>query len=181
VIGNIFDYGVKGHTVEEDFLDFFRKEFASGLYIDDTDRILPLCIRVVYCTDNCGEIIFDRLLLEFLKKRGAYITLIVRDEPILNDATMSDVHAFGLDRVADQVYTTGAGAEIGIRFDLLPDKVRTAFDECSLIISKGMANYESLREEAGLPPVAFLLAAKCDPIAGELGVIRGAKLALLRE
>ena len=35
VIGNIFDYGVKGHTIEDDFLTFFRQEFTRGLYIDD--------------------------------------------------------------------------------------------------------------------------------------------------
>ncbi|MFH0967352.1 MAG: ARMT1-like domain-containing protein, partial [Methanobacteriota archaeon] len=67
VIGNIFDYGVKGHTIEDDFLSFFKKEFSRGLYIDDTPRILPLCKRVVYLTDNCGEIIFDRYLLTYLK------------------------------------------------------------------------------------------------------------------
>ncbi|MDD1729742.1 MAG: protein-glutamate O-methyltransferase family protein, partial [Methanospirillum sp.] len=55
VIGNIFDYGVKGHTIQEDFLSFFRQEFASGLFVDDTKKILPLSQRVLYLTDNCGE------------------------------------------------------------------------------------------------------------------------------
>jgi len=181
VIGNIFDYGVKGLDIDADFLRFFRKEFASGLYRDDTGKILPLCRRVVYFTDNCGEIIFDQLLLAYLKQEGAQITLVVRDAPILNDATMNEVRELGLDTLADEVWTTGSGAELGIRFDLLPDPVRRAVDECTLIISKGMANYESLREENSLPPVAYLLAAKCEPIAEELGVPRGAKLALLRE
>ncbi|PKL60210.1 MAG: hypothetical protein CVV33_03845 [Methanomicrobiales archaeon HGW-Methanomicrobiales-4] len=181
VIGNIFDYGVKGHTIEDDFLNFFRQEFTRGLYIDDTPRILPLCRRVVYLTDNCGEIVFDKFLLTYLKEQGAYITLVVRDAPILNDATLSDACALGLDHLVDQIHTTAAGAEIGIRFDLLSSEIREALDTCTIIISKGMANYESLREENGLPRIAYLLAAKCDPIAEELGVPRGAKLALLRE
>jgi len=180
VIGNIFDYGVKGHTINEDFVPFFRDEFASGLVIDDTDRILPLTGRVVYLTDNCGELIFDRLLIEYLKKHGSYITVVVRDAPILNDATMTEAKDIGLDMIADHVYTNGAGAEIGIRFDLLPAHVQKELDTCTLIISKGMANYESLREETGLPPTAYLLAAKCEPIAEELGVPRGSKLAILR-
>ncbi len=180
VIGNIFDYGVKGHTIQDDFLSFFRKEFSAGLFIDDTKKILPLCQRVVYLSDNCGEIIFDNYFIRFLKSQGAHVTLIVREAPILNDATMTDVRALSLDTVVDELYTGGAGAEIGIRFDLLDDQVRNAIDSCSIIISKGMANYESLREEEGLPPIAYLLAAKCDPIAEELGVPRGAKLALLR-
>jgi uncharacterized protein with ATP-grasp and redox domains len=181
VIGNIFDYGVKGHTIQDDFLVFFRQEFARGLYIDDTSKIFPLCRRIVYLTDNCGEIVFDNYLLSYLKEQGAYITLVVRDAPILNDATLIETHALGLDQNVDQIYTTSAGAEIGIRFDLLSEEINAALDTCTLVISKGMANYESLREENGLPPVAYLLAAKCEPIAEELGVPRGAKLALLRE
>ena len=180
VIGNIFDYGVKGHIIEKDFVSFFRTEFASGLLIDDTDKILPLIRRVVYLTDNCGEIIFDALLIKYLKERGSFVTVIVRDAPILNDATMTDALALGIDTIADQIYTNNAGAEIGIRFDLLSDQVRDTIDSCTLIISKGMANYESLREEVGLPPIAYLLAAKCEPIAEELGIPRGAKLAKLR-
>nr|WP_319538428.1 ARMT1-like domain-containing protein [uncultured Methanospirillum sp.] len=180
VIGNIFDYGVRGHTISEDFVAFFRDEFASGLVIDDTDRILPLAGRVVYLTDNCGELVFDRLLIEYLKKQGSYVTVVVRDAPILNDATMTEAKDIGLGVIADHVYTNGAGAEIGIRFDLLPAHVQKELDTCTLIISKGMANYESLREETGLPPTAYLLAAKCEPIAEELGVHRGAKLAMLR-
>lgn len=180
VIGNIFDYGVKGHTIQDDFVSFFRQEFSSGLLVDDTAKILPLIQRVVYLTDNCGELVFDRLLIKYLKGQGAFVTVIVRDAPILNDATMTDALALGLDKIADRIYTNGAGAEIGIRFDLLPDKVQEAFDTCTLIISKGMANYESLREEVCLPPVAYLLAAKCEPIAEELGVPRGAKIVKLR-
>ncbi|HWQ65129.1 MAG TPA: ARMT1-like domain-containing protein [Methanospirillum sp.] len=180
VIGNIFDYGVKGHTISDDFTTFFNKEFASGLYIDDTDKILPMIRRVVYLTDNCGELVFDRLLIEFLKNQGSYVTVVVRDAPILNDATMADAMEMGLDTIADHIYTNGAGAEIGIRFDLLPSHVQNELDSCTLVISKGMANYESLREETGLPPIAYLLAAKCEPIAEELGVPRGAKLAALR-
>jgi hypothetical protein len=180
VIGNIFDYGVKGHTIHDDFLSFFLEEFRSGLYRDDTDRILPLCRRVLYFTDNCGEIIFDRVLIEYLKRQGSFVTLVVRDAPILNDATISDACALGLDTIADEIFTTNAGAEIGIRFDLLNNEVQNALDACTIIISKGMANYESLREEEGLPPIAYLLAAKCLPIAEELSVPRGSKLALLK-
>ena len=81
VIGNTFDYGVKGHTVTTNFSTFFRQEFAKGLVIDDTERILPLTGRVVYLSDNCGEIVFDRLLIQFLKSRGSHVTLAVKARP----------------------------------------------------------------------------------------------------
>jgi len=182
VIANIFDYGVKGHDVASDFLSFFNTEIEKDLYIDDTDRILPLCSRVVYLSDNCGEIVFDKLLIGFLKSQGCHVTLAVKENPILNDATMEDALALGLDRIVDLLTTTGGGAdaEIGICMDLIPDDLRLALDNCTIIIAKGMANFESLSEMENLPPVAYLLAAKCRPVADELGVPVGVKVAKLR-
>ena len=180
VIGNMFDYGVKDHDIGDDFTSFFNEEFVSGLFVDNTNEILPLCHDMVYFTDNCGEIVFDAHLITWLKTHGSRVTLVVRDKPVLNDATLDEVYALNLDKKVDSLYTTGAGVELGIRFDLLPGEVMDAIDRCSLIISKGMANYESLREEEGLPPVAYLLAAKCDVIAEELGVPKRSKIALLR-
>jgi damage-control phosphatase, subfamily I len=181
IIGNTYDYGVKSHTVQEDFLAFFRSAFAEGLIIDDTDRIRQKIARVVYFTDNCGEIVFDRLLLGYLHQHGSRITLVVRDAPILNDATMTEALALHLDRFVDTIATTGCGCELGVRPECLPPEVSSAIASCTLIISKGMANYESFSEFSGLPPVAYLMAVKCDPIADAVGVPRGSRVAMLRE
>ena len=43
-----------------------------------------------------------------------------------------------------------------------------------------MANYESLSEYKNLPPVAYLMCVKCEMIAKDTGISRGAKIALLR-
>jgi damage-control phosphatase, subfamily I len=180
VIANIFDYGVKGHSVAEDFLSFFNSEFERGLTHDDTEAILPLCSRVVYLSDNCGEIVFDRLLIRFLKNRGSHVTLAVKDAPILNDAILDDARSLGIDQIVDLLTTTGGGAEIGICMENIPDDLRDALDRCTIIISKGMANFESLSEMHGLPPVAYLMAAKCQPVADEAGVPVGSKIAMLR-
>lgn len=182
VIANIFDYAVKGHTVTDDFYSFFTSEIRKQLYIDDTDRILPLCRRVVYLADNCGEIVFDKLLIRYLKSQGAFITLAVKETPILNDATLEDARTLGLDRLADHLTTSGGGerAEIGFNRDLIPDDLREDIENCTVIIAKGMANFESISEMDNLPPVAYLLAAKCGPVADELGVPMGVKVAKLR-
>ena len=180
VIGNTFDYGVKGHTVEQNFSVFFRREFARGLTIDDTDKIAPLCSRVVFLSDNCGEIVLDRLLIEYLKAQGSHITLALKEAPILNDATLSDAQELGLDTLVDRITTTGGGAEIGICRENIPDDLQEAIEKCTIIIAKGMANYESLSEMDNLPPVAYLMAAKCKPVAEEVGVPVGSKIALLR-
>ena len=179
VIGNTFDYGVKGHTVEEDFSRFFHEEFERGLTINDTDAILPLCKKVVYLSDNCGEIVFDRLLIKFLKAQGAQVTLAVKDAPILNDATLQDAWDLNLDFIVDGLTTTGGGAEIGICRENIPGDLREAMKQCTIVIAKGMANYESLSEMENLPPVAYLLAAKCKPVADDIGVPAGSKVALL--
>jgi len=180
VIGNTFDYAVKDHEVTTDFAEFFQQEFKKGLDCDDTGRILGLCRRVVYLTDNCGEIVFDRLLVGFLREQGSHVTVAVRDAPILNDATMEDALALGFDRVADLLTTTGGGAEIGLDLAKMPADLADAIAGCTLIIAKGMANYESLSEYDGLPPVAYLMCIKCGMIAEETGLPRGSKIALLR-
>jgi uncharacterized protein with ATP-grasp and redox domains len=180
VIGNTFDYGVKGHTVEKNFSVFFRREYAKGLTIDDTEKIAPLCSRVVYLSDNCGEIILDHLLIEYLKEQGSHVTLALKEAPILNDATLKDALDLGFDTLVDRITTTGGGAEIGICRENIPEDLRTALEKCTIIIAKGMANYESLSEMDNLPPVAYLMAAKCKPVADEVGVPLGSKIALLQ-
>ncbi len=181
IIGNTFDYGVLDHHVTTDFLASFREEFSEGLAIDDTDRILDRAERVVYFTDNCGEIVFDRLLAGFLHARGSEITLAVRDAPILNDATMEDALALGFDKVVDRLVTTGAGCEIGVRPDLMGPELAAAWEDCTLVIAKGMANFESLFELTGLPPVANQMAVKCGPVAEAAGAPKGSRIAMLRE
>ncbi|HOX34319.1 MAG TPA: ARMT1-like domain-containing protein [Methanoregulaceae archaeon] len=181
VIANTFDYGVDEHTVTGDFSSFFDAEFPRGFAADDTDRILALCKNVVYLTDNCGEIVFDRLVVEFLKDQGSRITLAVRDAPILNDATLADARALGFDHIVDNLTTTGGGAEIGLDLYKMPADLADALGNCSIIISKGMANYESLSMYRDLPPVAYLMAVKCRPVADDVGFPVGSRIALLRE
>jgi hypothetical protein len=181
VIGNTFDYAVKDHDVTTDFSRFFTHEFNKGLDVDDTGRILSLCSRVVYLTDNCGEIVFDRLLVGFLKEQGSHVTVAVRDAPILNDATLDDALSLGFYRIADCLTTTGGGAEIGLDMEKMPADLAKAIDECTIIIAKGMANYESLSEYENLPPVAYLMCVKCGMIAEDTGIARGSKIAMLRE
>jgi len=180
VIGNTFDYGVKGHTVTDNFARFFSTEFECGLAIDDTEQILPLCSRVVYLSDNCGEIVLDRLLIQYLKSKGAHVTLAVKEIPLLNDATLDDARMLGLDRIVDLLTTNGSRGEIGICLDDIPEDLTHAIDRCTIIIAKGMANFESLMEYERLPPVAYLMAAKCKPVADEVGVPVGSKVALIR-
>ena len=182
VIGNTLDYGSEAHTVTDNFVEFFRREFAAGLTVDDTDAMETLTSRVVYIADNCGEIVFDALLAGHLRKSGSHVTFAVRGAPILNDATIEDAVALGLDRRADVLTTTTDGiAELGLNRDIAPPALTDALDRATLIIAKGMANYESLSDEHDLPPVAYLMSVKCSPIGADIGIPVGSRVALLRE
>ena len=43
--------------------------------------------NILYELDNCGEVIFDLLLVELLLKKGHSITLCAKRDPLLNDIT----------------------------------------------------------------------------------------------
>ena len=180
VIGNYFDYGVMGLEVPIDVFDeTFNEHFKRGLDIDDTDRMLDKLSNVVYLADNCGEILIDTLVFETIKKMGGNITLVVRGAPILNDVTMDEIEEFGIAEKVDRVLTTGSNA-IGIRFEEAPQELKNALDNASLIISKGMANYETLSEE-NYRPIAYLLKVKCDPVGEDIGAPLGCSVARLFE
>ncbi len=180
IVGNNFDFGLQEHQVEVgDFEALFEEEMERGLQVDDTDDILRLARggRVAYLTDNCGEIYFDEVVLEMLKGAGAHVTLVVRGGNIVTDATMEDVVRMGLDRKVDRVLTTGSNA-IGVCLKELPPDTTEAMGKADVIVSKGMANYESLSDE-GFRPIAYLLRAKCGPVARSLGVEKGWNVARL--
>ena len=168
VLGNAMDYGVTGHDVAEDFTCFFREVFAHGLAIDDSDQFLPLAKRVVFFTDNCGEVIFDMLFLRQLKKAGAKVTVVVKDRPMLNDVTMKEAEEVGLAEVADALYTGGGGALLGTHPPAFPPEVAAAVEDATLLIAKGLANYESMTEYVFTKPVAYLMMIKCDAVGRDL-------------
>ena len=180
IIANTFDYGVMGHRVaEEDFMMYFEKQYEKGLAIDDIDEIRELCKgKVVYLTDNAGEIVIDTLFMKEIKKICQEIVVVVRGKPIISDATMEDAKLAGVDKIVDKVLTNGMGA-IGIIEEELPVETLEKIENADIIIAKGMANYESL-SNSRFKPIAFLLTAKCEPVARDIGVNKGDMVAMLR-
>ncbi len=180
IIGNSFDYGVLGHEVNDsNFREYFEREFRRGLAIDDVDEIRHLCRgNVVYLADNAGEVVLDRLLVEEVKRLGGRVSFVVRGKPVLSDATIEDARFAGIHEVADEVLTNGLGA-IGIIEEELPEVTKERMENADIIISKGMANYECL-SESSFDSVAFLLKAKCEPVARDVGVRVGDMVAMLK-
>jgi len=164
VIGNAMDYGVTGHTVAENFTEYFKNVFRNGLTIDDSADFLPLAKNVVFFTDNCGEVIFDMYFIKMLKDEGAKVTVVVKDGPMLNDVTVKEAKEINLDSVADAVYCGGGGQLLGTHPPYFPEEVKKAVENATLIIAKGLANYESITEYTFNKPIAFLMMIKCDAV-----------------
>jgi uncharacterized protein with ATP-grasp and redox domains len=176
IIGNIMDFGIDGSSAHPQMLqDVFDRLYEEGLGHDDYE-ILKKHIRqakhLVLFTDNCGEIVFDKILCRELKtfNQGLHVTAVVKGEPILSDATLQDAEEIRLHEVVDELLTTGCYA-VGVDFTRLPSKVKKALDQADLIIAKGMANYESF-SETSYRPIAYLLRTKCNAIARSMHLPR---------
>jgi len=172
IVGNVLDFGI---GVGFDNPARLKKEFKNlldeGLGWDDTARIKALLKKaesVVYLADNCGEIVLDRLALKELKRFDIDLTLVVKEEPILADATKKDISRLGMERIVDRI-VEAPGFAVGIDLDSLNGKFGKMMKNADLIIAKGMANFESL-SETDLAPVAYLLRTKCSPVANALGL-----------
>lgn len=176
IIGNSFDFGVLGFDADREIAEeTMLKQFGRGLDVDDTDIMKSKMENIVYLADNCGEIIFDTLLFKEIKKLGGTITLVVRGAPILNDVTMKEVEELGIDRMVDRVLTTGSNA-IGVCLQEAPPELVDALHGASLIISKGMANYETM-SEYDFRPIAYLLKTKCESVAEAMGLKKNMNVA----
>jgi len=133
---------------------------------------------VFYVADNAGEIGFDSLVISLLKEMGIAVTLAVKGGPFFDDATMEEVHCFGLERLADKVIRVERGF-----FD--PDEsvgeAAALYSESDLVISKGTGNFEVLMGNTRGKKALFLLKAKCPPVARETNTPQGEFVARLEE
>lgn len=169
IIGNILDFGIEGGSGSpEDLFKVFDSYLSEGLGYDDYEKlrfILFNAEKVVLVTDNCGEIVFDKVLCRELKrfKPELFLTIVVRGAPVLSDATIEDVERFDFREVVDEVQTTG-GFAVGFDINGVPEEVEKTFEEADVIVCKGMANYEVF-SETGYKPVAYLLRTKCTAIS----------------
>lgn len=177
VIGNIMDFG-SGIAIDrpEEFRAQFQSLREQGIGFDDTE-----CLRealeggarnVLYLFDNCGEALFDTILIGQLRKLGARVVGVARGEPILNDVTLEDAERVGLDEKLDRLISTGQFA-VGVDLDTAGDDLKEELAKADLIVSKGMANYEALSDADLNVPVVYILRSKCKPVADSLGVPLG--------
>ena len=160
--GNIIDAAIfRDITIDEGIEDELEKPFAV-CDIDGFRERMAHAKTLLIVADNAGETVFDRLLMERLS--GLIITYAVRDQPNINDATIEDARASGIEGCA-RILSTGCDAP-GILFGECSDEFLRIYREADLVISKGQANYETL--SGADREIFFLLKAKCQLIASHL-------------
>ncbi|OYT33217.1 hypothetical protein B6U96_16760 [Archaeoglobales archaeon ex4484_92] len=156
------------------------KKILEDLYVDNSEelfKILKHARVLLYLTDNCGEIYFDKLFLKKIKESFPDLEIYIagKEQPLINDATVNELRAAGLQEVGE-IISTGFGV-VGVPLDRISGRFKEIFDSADVIIAKGQANFETLNESNDRR-IFYLLKAKCMPIARELRVPQGAMLCI---
>jgi uncharacterized protein with ATP-grasp and redox domains len=167
IVGNTIEFDIPGHKVTFANLRKSFNDAAKDLTVDDTDEVydfLKTARSVLYLTDNAGEIVFDTLLVEQLRNMGLTVIVGVKAAPVINDATLEDVEASGMGRVADKIITTGTDA-VGFAPEQVSKEFLEAVNSVDFVLAKGMGYAETLTEHRFKKPYALLLRTKCIPVA----------------
>lgn len=165
IAGNVIDFGIyETVDVDRSIEESFQLPLDRGPYRLFAERAAA-SQRILYLCDNAGEVVFDRVLLEVLRGMGKDIIAVVKGAPVINDATMDDARAAGLDECAAVIDNGSDG--IGTLLEACSPRFRDAYRSADLIISKGQANFETLAGERD-ERIFFLFKVKCPVVAGSL-------------
>ncbi len=165
IAGNVMDLAVKSGLSESEVQVSITQSLHEPLVgnIAEFAAAVAEAQSILYLTDNAGEIVFDRLLIEQLPREK--VTVAVRGMPVINDATLEDAKAAGLTGLV-RVIDNGSDAP-GTILDDCSEAFRREFAEADLVIAKGQGNFETLGETSR--PIYFLLRVKCPVVARDIG------------
>ena len=163
--GNIIDCGVNRDIDLDSAIPKLKEVF--NMYLDEKlirsfeERFLQAG-TLFYMLDNCGEAVFDRLLIERFPGK---VILGVRGDFILNDITRNEIEISGLSRY--EVVDTG-DATPGVSLKRASREFMDVMQSCDLVIAKGQGNYETL--DMYHRPIVHLLRLKCPVVARALNM-----------
>ena len=176
ITGNIIDLGAKNGVGFGDILAEMQSAPMQPIFgnMDFFKKSVKEAKNILYLADNAGEIFFDRLLIEQLNRPN--ITVAVRGAPVINDATVRDARAAGLEEIAE-VIDNGSDAP-GTLLDDCSRDFRHRFKAADVIIAKGQGNFETLKGVAD--NIFFLFRIKCPIISIHCGFDVGTYVAANR-
>ena len=162
-IGNYIDFAALSNVDQATVFTLLEEKSTESLDEEEYRnflRDLSSAKKLVYLTDNCGEVVLDKLAVKILKEKypDLDITVIVRGYPVVNDATMEDAEEIGL---TDLVRIIGNGSNVGGTWiPGITSEARDLLYDADLIIAKGQGNFETLND-CGLN-IYYLFLCKCD-------------------
>ena len=146
ILGNYIDFSALQGKVSFQKLDELLEQ-AAEMDIDSAVyhrmcQDLKNGKKLLYLTDNAGEICFDRIFAEQIQKQYPHlqITFCVRGGPAANDATREDAVEVG---IPFPVIDNG-NLVPGTIIELLSPEAKAAMDSADVILSKGQGNVETL-------------------------------------
>lgn len=181
-LGNSLDF----FTNPDEALLSLPEELDKGIsfYHDDIHRLEQFLIKkpkqVLFFTDNSGEVFFDIPLFHFISNQAEQAILVVKGEPSLNDLTRIEIKNEQLESHFSNIADTGTEG-VGIDWDLTSVAFRDLVHTADLIISKGMANFETVYPKMLSAHVFFILKSKCSPIQDYLGTPSAGYFAIWKE
>ena len=167
--GNYIDFGAMKDVSEERL----RQMLAAPIPLDAGTvqrfrRDLGQAEHLLFLTDNCGEVVMDKLLIRVIRQLWPRleVTVMVRGGPVLNDATWEDARQVGLEEVA-RVIDSGT-ALAGTCAEELTGPALEAWQQADVVLAKGQGNFETLRGCGR--NVYYLFLCKCRMFADAFGV-----------
>ncbi|MBP1559557.1 MAG: DUF89 family protein [Oscillospiraceae bacterium] len=160
--GNYIDFSAMIDVSEEGLLEILHKsvdEVLPAQTVAQFKQDLEKAKTLVYLTDNCGEIVLDKVLIKTIRKLYPQIdiTVITRGGDALNDATVEDALAVGMDKIARVI---GNGLAVpGTELKKISAESLSCINNADVIISKGMGNFETV-SSCGLN-VYYIFLCKC--------------------
>ncbi len=170
---NSMEFGVKGHDFDN---STFQRAFAATLHenlagdLTEVEKRLNSFTNIFYLTDNSGEVVFDLFVIEKLKEMGKAVVIGSKAKPVLNDVTAMEL------RDMTDIDVVPTGEVVGTALEHLePEASLLLHNPDYLVLSKGMGNFETISEfqERLKGRLIYILRAKCEPVAMEMGVPRG--------
>lgn len=172
VAGNVIDLGIfEEYDLEASLGEVEQQQFDPAA-VSALRKALDKADRILVVGDNSGEIVFDRIIVQYLLDQGKTVTYSVKSGPILNDAIRFDAEEAGMSGLVPVIET--GSRFLGVEWDLCSEQFQENWKAADLVLAKGQANYESIEGTrwAGRKTF-FLLKAKCPVVAKHLGVDLG--------
>ena len=161
ILGNYMDFAALQDQVSFEKLDQMLRE-ALNMQLDMAvyealRQDLQKGRKLLYLTDNAGEIGMDRIFAQQIHKAYPHleITFCVRGGLTVNDATREDAAFVG---IPFPVIDNG-NLVSGTQLDQLSPEAKEAMDTADVIIAKGMANTETLYGSGY--PIYYAFLVKC--------------------